>query len=120
MNMNSSFSPLKIIFCLFLISLTGCQYSNPCDGNEDFIKSLKLGTSLASIEDDLLNRSENNYVSRFKLKDGREVIVFQLSTSGYCARDGQPIVFVSEKLEAVGLTGYRRLLDDYDLKVKVD
>lgn len=116
MNMNRSFSylPLSIIFCLSLISLAGCNYDNPCDGNANFIKSLKLGTYLSSIEKDLLSRSGNNIVSRFKLKDGREVVVFQLSISGYCYRDGPPIVFVSEKLEAVGLTGYRRLLDEYE------
>ena len=103
-----------------LIGLSGCQTNSPCAGNVGFMQSLELGAPLSPIKEELIRRADDNPVGRYKLDDGREVAVFSLPDEKYCLGSNIPVVFLDGELVAVGRTGYLRLLEDYDLKIRVD
>ena len=100
--------------------LSGCQTNSPCAGNVSFMQSLELGTPLSPIKDELIRRADDNPVGRYKLDDGREVAVFSLYDETFCYGASTKVVFLDGELAAVGDTGYFRLLEDYDLKIRVD
>ena len=103
-----------------VIALSGCQSTSPCVGNNSFMQGLELGTPLSPIKDELIFRSDDNTIDRYKLDDALEVAVFFLNNEKWCLGQNIPIVFLDGKLAAIGNTGYLRLLEDYDLKILVD